>query len=213
MADELSAYWRNYCLTNPTDTSCTAGADQPPPASVLAVQALGQINFPTPVPQLGPDPLHVAVNTWTYLWVNDPGTLTATAAVPGLSVTATAELTSTTWSTGEPVDLDHVNSRVPAFDCEGAGEPAQPGWEQRATYPAASTCVYDYQWRSTTDRTADGTWPLIVTTTWSITWTATNGITGTATRAQTSAPLDVHVGEWQAVLIPADPALPADPPR
>ena len=171
----------------------------------LAVEAYSSIQFPTPVPQLGPDSLHVAVNTWTYLWVDDPGTLTATAAVPGLSVTATAQLSSTSWSMGEPVDLAHLNSPVPAFDCAGAGEPAQPTWEQRVTFPASSSCVYGYQWRSTPDRTAAETWPLTVTTTWTITWTATNGITGTATRAQTSAPLNVYVGEWQAVLVADDP--------
>jgi hypothetical protein len=42
-------------------------------------------------------------------------------------------------------------------------------------------------------------------TTGTITWTATNGLTGSANRAQTSAPLNVYVGEWQAVRFAGDP--------
>lgn len=174
-----------------------------PDPAVVAQQAIDTIQFPIPQPHLGPEEL-LAVNRWIYLTVdNNPGTLTADAAVPGLAISATATLTSSTWSMGEITAVDRSGTVAP-FTCTGSGVTPSPTANLHANQPQEpGTCAYAYKFRSLPERTGGtGTWPVTVTTTWSITWTATDGTTGTATRSQTSDPLPASVGEWQSVLVP-----------
>jgi hypothetical protein len=166
----------------------------------LAREAFNKIPFPTPVPHLGPDTV-LAVNRWLYLSVDDPGVLSATAAVPTLSVTATARLSSTRWSMGELTAPDS-GVRVPAFTCRGAGTKPAAAATVSVAEPHDPGCAYWYRLRSLPERTAGlGTWPVTVSTTWKVDWSATNGMAGTATRTQTSPPLNVSVGEWRTVAV------------
>ena len=168
--------------------------------ATLAREAFNKIPFPTPVPHLGPDTL-LAVNRWLYLSVDDPGVLSASAAVPTLSVTATARLSSTRWSMGELTAPDS-GVRVPAFTCRGAGTKPGPAATVSVAEPHDPGCAYWYRLRSLPERTAGaGTWPVTVSTTWTVDWSATNGMSGTATRTQTSPPLNVSVGEWRTVAV------------
>jgi hypothetical protein len=181
------------------------GAAPPPPPdpAVVAQQAIDTIDFPIPQPQLGPEEA-LAVNRWIYLSVgNNPGPLTAEAAVPGLAITATATLTSSTWSMGEITAADK-RSTVAPITCTGGGTRPSPTANVRASEPKEpGSCAYAYRFRSLPERTGGtGSWPVTVTTNWSITWTATDGSTGTATRSQTSDPFPAGVGEWQSVLVP-----------
>jgi hypothetical protein len=180
-------------------------AAPPPDPGVVAVQAMNKIGFPAPVPHVGPD-TELAVKRWNYLWVDDPGPLAATAAVPGLSVTATATLVSSSWSLGEWTDLND-RTAVPPVVCAGAGQLPPPSAEWNVSRAPSTSCAAWYQWRSLPDRTGgSGTWPLTVSTTWTIDWIATNGAAGTAIRTQVSAPLRVAVGEWRAVeRVPGEP--------
>ena len=136
-----------------------------------------------------------------WLWIQDPGARSITVAVPGLSVTATAKVTSTEWAPGEPYDNpDQHGSLVSSFTCQGLGK--QPPSAQPTT--AAPPCGYTYIWKSTADRTnGSGRWPLTVTAHWTVTWTATNGAGG-ALALQSANTVGVHVGEYRTVLIAPD---------
>ena len=70
----------------------------------MAEQAIGRLVVPRPSIGVGPDRSKLAVQLWTWLWVDELPPVSVTVALGGVSVTATATLTSTTWSLGEPAD-------------------------------------------------------------------------------------------------------------
>jgi hypothetical protein len=109
------------CDENTEYTVIAADLVLPPPdPAVVAEMAIDSLTITDPSPHFGPDTVQ-AVNRRTYLWVDNPGPLTATAELRGVSVTATAELTSVEWSMGEPLDTRGSSSgQVPAFTCAGA---------------------------------------------------------------------------------------------
>ncbi len=136
-----------------------------------------------------------------WLWIQDPGALSITVTVPGLSVTATAKITSTEWAPGEPYNNpDQHGSLVSSFTCQGLGTQPPSAQPTSGTPP----CGYTYIWKSTADRTnGSGRWPLTVTAHWTVTWTATNGAGG-ALALQSANTVGVHVGEYRTVLIAPD---------
>lgn len=184
-----------------------APAPGQPAAPVVDVQALAQqayreLQVPTPTIGIGPDRSTVAVQLPTWLWVDDPGTLTAVAATGGVTVTATATLTSTRWTLGEPArHPDFTGFRAgPAvtLTCQGAGTPppASVDWK------AEPACGHIFRWRSTPDRTGGtGKWPLTATTIWAVTWTATTGQTGALELTATGTDA-VSVSEYRILLTP-----------
>ncbi len=154
---------------------------------------------PDPVIRLGPDPNKLAVKVPIWLSVENQIPMTLTVAVRGLSVTVTATLKSTTWSMGEPVDPTDPSTRVPAFNCDGAGSPAP-------THPDPTTdppCGYTYIWKSLAERTGGTkTWPVTATTNWAVTWAASNGTGGTLANPLTpTSTQQVAVGEWRSSLV------------
>ena len=56
-----------------------------------AISQVSQLSALVPDAHFFPDQL--SVNRWTYLWVTDPGAVSATATAGTVSVTATATLT------------------------------------------------------------------------------------------------------------------------
>lgn len=198
--------YRKFCdaggVLNAAPVFLANDTPPPPDPAVLAQQAIDSIQFPVPQPHLGPETL-LAVNRWIYLTVDDPGTLTAQAAVPGLAITASATLTSSTWSMGQITEVGK-RSTVAPLTCVGGGRAPSANANLHASKPAEpGTCAYAYELRSLPERTGGtGTWPVTVTTTWSITWAATDGTTGTATRSQTSDTFPASVGEWASELVP-----------
>jgi hypothetical protein len=94
----------------------TGAAAALPAPEILAEQAVRQLSFPTlsiyASPPTGADQL-VGLPTWLWLEEGDWHPITATAAVPGESITATATPNSVTWNLGDG------NTIV----CQGPGTP------------------------------------------------------------------------------------------
>jgi hypothetical protein len=174
-------------------------APPPPDPAVLAQQAIGQLTVPKPTVGVGPDRATMAVNLWTWLWVDNLPPVTVTVAAGGVSVTATATLTSTTWSLGEPAATGGPYEAGPpvTVTCAGAGTPPPPGYDWKSEPP----CGHMYQWRSTKERTGGaGTWPVTATTTWAVAWASNTGVTGADTLTATTAD-QFDVSEYRVVLV------------
>ena len=186
------------------NAAAAGGAPPPPPPpspEELAAQAYRLIVMPDPVAHFGPDASKVAVKYWTYMWVDDPGAVSVTVAAGPVSVTATATMTSVTWSMGEPVSPENLSSRAAPVMCEGAG--ADPGPTVDITKdPAPGTCAYMFKVRSTPERTGgSGTWSVTATANWRITWTANTGESGVLDAPSRVSVTNVSVGAWSTVIV------------
>ena len=126
----------------------------------------------------------------TWLWIGE-ATWTAraaTAAVPGLSVTAVASPTRTTWSMGDGAMVI----------CRGPGTPYPPTADPKSSSP---TCGHVYT-ASSAGRPGDA-FGVTATITWSITWRG-GGAAGTLPALSTTARIALRVAESQAVLTRPD---------
>lgn len=192
----------NDCNGGPTQYAVTpaaagAAAPLPPPdPAVLAAQAITQLTIPMPAVNVAPDPERLAVNFWTYLWTNDPGPVSATVELRGVSVTATAVLSSVDWVMGEPVK----GGGPAAVTCTGAGSPPPANATFLVESGPPPACGYVYRLRSTAARTG-GTerWPVTVTSTWEVTWTSNTGAAGSDELTSPSSLALVRVGEYRTV--------------
>jgi hypothetical protein len=155
----------------------------PSPAQ-LAARAVNALNIKGP--QIGSAPrvdgsglVGLPVWLWTEVTPETWGPLTATAAVPGLSVTATATGTSIVWDMGDGHSVT----------CDGAGTP----YDGRAS--GSPTCGYRY---TTSSRSMPGgRYTVTGTTTWTIAWTGGGqSDTLTVTRASTTT---IQIDELQVV--------------
>ena len=174
-------------------------APPPPDPAVLAEQAYGELEIPAPSIGAGPGRDELAVNLWTWLWIDNPGPMANTVAAGGVSVTATAILSSVTWSLGEPATLEgEYSSGPPAMvTCQGSGSPPPANYDWKAQPP----CGYMWHWRSLKERTGGtGKWPITATSTWDVTWQANTGATGATTLTATSAD-QFDIGEFRTVLV------------
>lgn len=165
----------------------------------LAQSAAAQIKVPAPVVHVGPRQDRIAVKVPVWLWVDDQPARTVSVSAGGLTVTASASLTSTDWSMGEPVDDPGQagGARVSSFTCEKRGvEP--PAVVDPAVVPL---CGYTYQWRSTAERTGGArSWHVTTVAHWTLHWVATNGQRGDIP-LQATSDANVNVGEWRASLV------------
>jgi len=168
----------------------------PPDPAVLAAQAISQLSVPMPATNVAPDPDRLAVNFWTYLWTTDPGPVTSTVELRGVSVTATAVMSSVDWVMGEPSKAGGTAE----VTCAGAGSPPPPDATFLVNTGPPPTCGYVYRLRSTADRTG-GTerWPVTVTSTWAVTWTSNTGAAGSDELTSPSSLALVRVGEYRTV--------------
>ncbi len=165
------------------DGAAPAGAALPSPQE-LAEQARSQLRLPTPRIEANPvgDKL-VSLPTWLWLARGGWGTQQATAAVPGVSVTAVATPKSVSWSTG---DGDTVN-------CSAPGTPFAPGGDASAASP---DCGHTYR-RSSATAPAQ-LFPVRATVYWTITWSGA-GASGTFPDLTTSSAAAFRVAEIQAL--------------
>lgn len=156
----------------------------PPGPQLLADEAIKALRLPTPVIRVNPAPpaeQFAYLPTWVWLGADSWGSRSATASVPGMSVTATATPVKLVLSThtikGEPVSVT----------CRGPGTP----WtaERDAAGPSP-TCGHTF--------TAAGSYPLQATVTWNVSW-AGGGQTGTAPAMTTTATLTLPVTEEHAL--------------
>jgi len=165
----------------------------PPPAAVLpapavlAAQARNKLALPKPQiasnPPVG-QPQMVGIPTWTFLprklWVP----LSASATVPGESVTATATPVSVAWNFGDGT------STV----CTGPGTPFTPGTDPKASSP---DCGHTY--RTSSGNVAGGAFQVSATITWRIDWVGA-GQSGTLNDMTTTATIPVSVQQSQAIV-------------
>jgi hypothetical protein len=117
-------------------------------------------------------------------------------------------MTSVIWTMGEPVSADNLGSRSAPITCEGLGTNPGPAVDTTAQ-PAAGTCAYMFQVRSTPERTGgSGTWPVTATANWEITWAANTGESGSLAAPPRVSTTQVRVGAWSTVFVADDVSSP-----
>lgn len=152
----------------------------------LAQMAVAQLQLPTP--QIGTAPPSkedviglVGVPVW--LWT-DPAQwrpISATAAVPGLSVTAVAEIGSITWDMGDGTDVV----------CTGPGTPYERSYGDQES----PDCGHVYT--RTSGGLPDDSYTITATATYDITW---SGATSGSTTRERSASTTLPIGEAQVII-------------
>jgi hypothetical protein len=158
----------------------------------LAYRAVAAMQLQPPVVRSAPGVGQVGlVNMPVWLWVekseNTWGPISRQASVPGLTVTATAEVRAVDWSMG---DGNTVR-------CEGAGTP----YSKSLRIKASPDCGHLY--RKSSREQADCKYKVGATARWDITWQSTLGDTGQISMTQQAA-TQLQIG--QAVPVLVDPA-------
>ncbi|MEP7046005.1 MAG: hypothetical protein ABI949_04965 [Ilumatobacteraceae bacterium] len=138
-----------------------------------------EVAFSPPV-----DKMIVNFETWLGVTPSDP--ITATAAVPGLSATVTAQATAIEWTTGSRVAGD-----ASTIDCRpwGSTLAASDGCVWTPAYPSVQKVT------GTTDERYHGS----VTVVWQVSWQASNGASGTLGELRTTTPVEMRVQEIQTI--------------
>jgi hypothetical protein len=159
------------------------GVPLPSPAE-LAAQARNQLRLPAPKIQANPvgDQL-VNLPTWLWLDRSSWGAVSATASVPGVSVTAVARPTSVTWSMGDGG----------AVACSGPGTPFPTGGDPKSASP---DCGHIYRTSSASQR--GEAFPVTATVNWTVTWSGA-GQGGVFPNLTTSASVAFRVAESQGI--------------
>jgi hypothetical protein len=165
------------------DSQVPGPASLPSPEE-LAQQARAQLRLSNPRIASSPAGTQL-VRLPTWLWLDRASwqPQSATASVPGVSVTATATPASVSWSMGDGATVR----------CTGPGTPFPAGGDPQATSP---DCGHTYQRSSAT---APGQrFPATATVSWQIRWSGA-GASGTFPDMATSASASFRVAEAQAL--------------
>jgi hypothetical protein len=157
------------------------GAPAVTPAE-LAQQAVKELVLPAPTLVLSPSGRQL-VNLPTWLAVTGWAAQSATASVPGLSVTATASPTTVVWVLGDGGSVT----------CDGPGTVFAAGDDPASASP---TCGHTYRASSTGQ--PDGAFTVSATVRWSVAW-AGGGESGTLPQLTETATAAVPVAESQAL--------------
>lgn len=162
-------------------------AAAPPPPIVIARQAMSQLRLPQPPIASNPSPgaMHL-VSLPTWLWI-DRGqweSRSATASVPGVSVTVTATPVRVQWSMGDGSTVT----------CDGPGTPFPANGDPRAASP---DCGHTYT-RSSAGLPSQA-FPVTATVSWDIAW-AGGGQSGVLPDLQTTSSATFRVAESQALV-------------
>ncbi|MCA1684101.1 MAG: hypothetical protein LC708_03110 [Actinobacteria bacterium] len=159
----------------------------PPVASpeVLARQARSMLTLPDVLIRVSPagDQL-VGLPSWLAVDPASWQTRSATASVPGVSVTATARPVTATWLMGDG------NSVV----CHGPGTVWRPGWD-----PAAASPDCGYRYVRSSAGAPGAAFPVTVTISWQVSW-AGAGQSGTVPGLTTTGGVRLRVAESQTVI-------------
>ncbi|OHV23992.1 hypothetical protein BBK14_23720 [Parafrankia soli] len=164
------------------------GAVVPPSPEVMAQRAVSQLVLPAPILGVSPNVDVVQmVGVPVWLWISGGwGPVSATAAVPGVSVTATARPVSVLWDFGAGGQVR----------CAGPGRAFRPGVDDPA---AGSECSIAFAHSSAGQ--PGGRFPVTVTVTWQVGW-AGAGQTGEAAGLTSQTVASVAVGESQGLVLP-----------
>lgn len=155
----------------------------PPSPVVVARQAAAQLALP--VPEIRTSPAHhdllVGLPTWLWITQGSWGARSASASVPGVTVTARAQATQVVWATGDGATVR----------CAGPGTAWSPG----AASPSAvsPTCGHTYRRGA-----AGAAGRLSATVSWSISWSGA-GQSGALPPLSTRASVPIRVDESQAI--------------
>lgn len=172
---------------SPLDPLCSLnGAIQngvPSPAEVARL-ARSQLRLPPPGIAASPagDQL-VNLPTWLWLDRGSWGDVSATASVPGVSVTAVARPTSVTWSMGDGNSVT----------CNGPGTAFPSGADPKSASP---DCGYTYRTSSAGQR--GEAFPVTATVHWTVTWSGA-GQGGTFPNMTTTRSAAFRVAESQGI--------------
>ena len=140
-----------------------------------------------PDPVVGMSPrvdINHLVGLPTWVWLDEvPQPVTATAAIPGLSSTATATAVGLWFTPGDGGDRVECPLDAPVYSEDAGAEP----------------CAHTFEWVSAHSST--GRWPALVEVEWEVTWTNSLGDSGTADPIVTSVLFELEVIELQARVI------------
>jgi hypothetical protein len=162
-----------------------AGAAPVVSPEVLGRQAVAKLRLPEVTIRMNPpgDQL-VNLPIWLALGPASWRPQSATASVPGVSVTATARPVKVAWSMGDGITRT----------CEGPGTAWTRGTDPRAASP---DCGHVY--RRSSAGAAGGAYTVSATVTWEVTW-AGAGQSGTVPGLETTGQVQTRVQESQAVV-------------
>jgi len=164
-----------------------------PPPRVLAVRARKRLDLSAPVIEASPSPdAEQLVSLPTWLWVERGAwqPKSATAAVPGVSVTATATPTKVTWTMGD-------GSKVV---CHGPGTPFPDAADPKAVNPKAESPDCGYTYANSSAGKPDSVFTVKAAISWSITWRVNDeGPPQNLPGLQTRSKAQFRVAESQAL--------------
>lgn len=155
----------------------------PPGQGLLVQEAVRRLQLPAPVIRFNPAPPAaqlVFVPTWMWLEDASWGSRSATASVPGLSVTATATAISVQWSMGDGTTIT----------CLGPGTPWVEGTDPLAPSPS---CGHTF-----TRPSVPGMFAVAATVTWQVSWVG-GGASGAEPALNSTATVAVTVAEAPTV--------------
>jgi hypothetical protein len=159
------------------------GADAAVSAQELSRIARARLRLPAPGIAASPAGEQL-VNLPTWLWLSGGWVpVSATASVPGVSVTAVATPTSVVWSMGDGGTVR----------CDGPGTAFRVGVDPAAPSP---DCGYTY--RSSSAGQPTQAFPVAATVHWTVTWSGA-GQSGTFPDLTTTSSTTVRVAEAQAL--------------
>ena len=160
------------------------GTKKPTPAQ-LAQVARNELGLPSPAIEANPAAEQlVGLPTWLWLDRAEWKTVSATASVPGISVTARAKPTSVTWTMGD----GHT------VTCKGPGTAYSAGTNNPKS--ASPTCGYTFP--SSSAGQPGEAFAVSATVRWTVTWTGA-GRAGTFPAMTTTSTAAFRVAESQSV--------------
>ena len=165
------------------------GAPALPDPRVLAAQAVSKLTLPTPVIDSSPGgaaPQTVELPTWAWLPRAQWAPRSATASVPGESVTATATPISVAWSWGDGL------STV----CQGPGTAYVKG----VSDPAAPSPDCGHTYRETSATAPNRQFPVTATLAWNVSWSG-GGQSGAFPPLTTAATAHWAVRQIQSLIV------------
>jgi hypothetical protein len=184
------AWYQQICeLDNGMSTSPAMwlAAGQVADPQALAQAAVSRLRLPAPAIRRNPDSAAgVLARVPVWLWIDGTtwGPRSATASVPGMSVTATATPTRVVWSPGD---------RTRDVVCQGPGTP----WRAGTDPSAESACGHTYL--SSSAGEPGHAFTLRATVTWSVSWVG-GGQSGTVPALTTTSSVPLPVEQSQAIV-------------